>query len=57
MRDVSATLSGAQAVFAVSEIGLPLLNENCRGAHGTFPGLWERASSRQTGRIELDGLL
>jgi hypothetical protein len=57
MRDVSATLSGAQAVFAVSEIGLPLLNENCRGAHGTFPGLWERASSHQTGRIELDGLL
>jgi hypothetical protein len=35
MTDVSATLSGAQAVFALSEIGLPLLNENYRGAHGT----------------------
>jgi hypothetical protein len=35
MADVSATLSCVQAVFAISEIGLPLLNENCRGAHGT----------------------
>src|SRR6187399_367417 len=33
--DVSATLSRAQAVFAMFQIGLPLLNEGRRGGHGT----------------------